>query len=85
MLAVAHGGGLRVSELLALGRRSPGKGGKAQLSIIGKGGVVRQVLLPKRVSDDLLALRGEAGSNDPVFPARHGGIPKDIAGNCSVG
>jgi hypothetical protein len=34
--------------------------GQAQPSIAGKGGVVRQVLLPESVSRSLLALRGDA-------------------------
>jgi integrase/recombinase XerD len=75
LLEVAYGGGLRVSELVALTWADvlSGKGGRAQLSITGKGSVVRQVLLPKQASEDLLALRGDARPNDPVFPARHGG------------
>ena len=75
MLAVAYGGGLRVSELVALTWADvlTGKGGRAQLSITGKGGIVRQVLLPKKLSDDMFAWRGDAGNNDAVFPARHGG------------
>ena len=74
LVAVAYGGGLRVSELVALTWDDVllGKGGNVQLSITGKGGVIRQILLPKRVSEDLLALRGDAGNLDPVFPARHG-------------
>jgi integrase/recombinase XerD len=44
-----------------------------QLSITGKGGKVRQVLLPEIVSCSLLSLRGDAGANDPVFPSRKGG------------
>ena len=79
LLAVAYGGGLRVSELVGL------KWGdvivrerQVQLSILGKGGVVRQVLLPKTVSRQLLEFRDEAGASPregggPVFPARHGG------------
>jgi integrase/recombinase XerD len=43
---------------------------KVQLSVTGKGGRVRQVLLPKTVSRSLLALRGDAGANDPVFASR---------------
>jgi len=34
---------------------------------------VRQVLLPEAVSGQLLSLRGDAGNNDAVFAARHGG------------
>jgi hypothetical protein len=44
-----------------------------QLSILGKGGKVRQVLLPEIVSRSLLSLRGDAGANDPVFASRKGG------------
>jgi integrase/recombinase XerD len=46
---------------------------RAQLSITGKGGKVRQVLLPEIVSRSLLSLRGDAGANDPVFASRKGG------------
>jgi Putative transposase/Phage integrase family len=34
---------------------------------------VRQILLPAIVSCALLALRGDAGANDPLFPSREGG------------
>ena len=44
-----------------------------QLSITGKGGKVRQVLLPEIVSRSLLSLRGDSGANDPVFASRKGG------------
>ena len=40
---------------------------KLQLSVMGKGGRTRQVLLPQIVSAPLLALRGDASANDPVF------------------
>ena len=41
--------------------------------IAGKGGKVRQVLLPDIVSRSLLSLRDDAGVNDPVFGSRKGG------------
>jgi site-specific recombinase XerC len=47
--------------------------GRVQLSITGKGGKVRQVLLPAIVSRALLSLRGDVGANDPVFASRKGG------------
>jgi integrase/recombinase XerD len=47
--------------------------GRVQLSILGKGGKMRQVLLPEIVSRSLLSLRGDAGANDYVFPSRKGG------------
>ena len=71
LLAVAYAGGLRVSELVALKWADVIlRDDKVQLSITGKGGRVRQVLLPKSVSRSLLALRGDAGANDPVFASR---------------
>ena len=47
--------------------------GKVQLDVLGKGGKRRQVLLPEVVCRSLLSLRGEAGSDDPVFRSRKGG------------
>ena len=44
-----------------------------QLSVTGKGGRTRQVLLPQIVSASLVALRGDAGANDPVFASHKGG------------
>jgi integrase/recombinase XerD len=74
MLEVAYAGGLRVSELVALiwANVLP-RDERVQLYIIGKGGKVRQVLLPEVVSRSLLSLRGDAGVNDPVFASRQGG------------
>jgi hypothetical protein len=46
---------------------------KVQLSVTGKGGRTRQVLLPTIVSASLLNLRGDAGANDPVFASHKGG------------
>jgi integrase len=52
-----------------------------QLSITGKGGKVRQVLLPEVVSRSLRSLRGDAGANDPVFSSRKGGSLTERAVN----
>ena len=75
LLEVLYAGGLRVSELAALTWSDvlPRENGQVQLSIVGKGGVERQVLLPAPVSRSLLSLRGDAGANDPVFASRKGG------------
>ena len=74
LLAVGYGGGLRVSELVGLKWGDViAREKQVQLSVLGKGGVVRQVLLPNAVSRQLLEHRGDAGANDPVFAARHGG------------
>ena len=69
LLQVLYAGGLRVSELAGLAWADvlPRDKGQLQLSVTGKGGVVRQVLLPEAVSRALLSLRGDAGANDPLF------------------
>ena len=74
LLEVIYAGGLRISETVALTWADVLlRGERVQLSIAGKGGRVRQVLLPEIVSRSLLSLRGDAGANDPVFPSRKGG------------
>jgi integrase/recombinase XerD len=69
LLQVLYVGGLRVSEVAAHTWADvlPRDKGQLQLSVTGKGGVVRQVLLPDPVSRALLSLRGDAGANDAVF------------------
>jgi integrase/recombinase XerD len=57
---------------------------RVQLLILGEGGKVRQVLLPDIVSRSLLSLRGNAGSDDPVFPSRKGGRLTERAVNGMV-
>jgi integrase len=74
MIEVTYAGGLRVSELVALTWSDVlPRDERVQLNIVGKGGKVRQVLLPEVVSRSLLSLRGDAGANDPVFASRKGG------------
>jgi integrase/recombinase XerD len=75
LLEVTYAGGLRVSEIVALNWADvlPRDEGRVQLSITGKGGKVRQVLLPAIVSRSLLSLRGDAGANDPICVSRNGG------------
>jgi site-specific recombinase XerD len=74
LLEVIYAGGLRVSETVALTWADVlPRDDRVQLSILGKGGKVRQVLLPEIVSRALLSLRGEAGNNDAVFRSRMGG------------
>jgi integrase/recombinase XerD len=75
LLEVTYAGGLRVDEIVTLTWSDvlPRDEGRVQLSINGKGGKVRQVLLPEIVSRSLLSLRGDAGDNGPVFASRKGG------------
>jgi integrase/recombinase XerD len=86
LLEVAYAGGLRVSELVALAWADvlPRDEGRVQLNVLGKGGKVRQVLLPEIVSRSLLSLRGGAGANDPVFAKRNGGRLTERAVNKMV-
>jgi integrase len=70
MLEVMYAAGLRVSELVALNWSDvlPRDEGRVQLSVTGKGGKTRQVLLPATVSQSLiLLLPGGASGDDPVF------------------
>ena len=46
---------------------------RVQLTILGNGGKVRQVLLPDIVSRSPLSLRADAGANHPSFASRKGG------------
>ena len=74
LLETLYAGGLRVSEVVALVWADVlPRDDRVQLSVTGKGGFVRQVLLPEVVSKSLLSIRGDAGANDPVFPSRKGG------------
>ena len=73
MLQTAYGGGLRVSELCGLTWGDVIlRDELVQLSVTGKGGRIRQVLLPEALSKQLLALHGDVGDNDPVFQTRSG-------------
>ncbi len=74
LLRLLYAGGLRVSELCTLVWRDlqPRKDA-GQVTVFGKGGKTRTVLLPVSVWNDLVELRGEAGPRDPVFRSRAGG------------
>ena len=85
LLEVIYAGGLRVSETVALTWADVlPRDDRVQLSILGKGGKVRQVLLPDIVSRSLLSLRGDAGTKDPVFGSRKGGHLTERAVNGMV-
>jgi integrase/recombinase XerD len=76
LLRLLYLGGLRVSEACALRWRdlAPRDGDDAgQVTVFGKGGKTRVVLLPAGVWRELSALRGSAGQDDPVFRSAKGG------------
>ncbi len=77
LIEVGYAGGLRVSELVALTWSDViDRGdGVVQLSVTGKGGKVRQVVLPVIVGRALLASRDDAPTSAPLFPSRKGGAP----------
>jgi site-specific recombinase XerD len=75
LLRLGYIAGLRISELCGLcwrdGKRRAAGGG--QITIFGKGGKTRVVLLPASMWRELAALRGEAPDDDPVFRSAKGG------------
>ena len=71
ILLLLYTGGLRVAELCALrwkdlSKRLPG----GQLTVFGKGGKTRIVLLPEPVWKKLCKLKNNAVGEDPVFVSR---------------
>ncbi|MEP0840827.1 tyrosine-type recombinase/integrase [Coleofasciculus sp. FACHB-64] len=73
MLRLLYSAGLRVSELVALNWKDlKPRGDSGQVTVFGKRGKTRTVLLPDGVWIDLCQLRGDAGNDDPVFPSREG-------------
>jgi integrase/recombinase XerD len=74
ILRLLYSGGLRVSELSTLiWKDLTGRGDSGQVTVFGKGRKTRTVLLKADVWDELVKLRGDAGSNEPVFRSRKGG------------
>jgi len=78
MLRLLYTSGVRVSELAGLkwcDLMARGEGG--QITVFGKGGKTRAILLKPKTWGQLSALRGEGsgapGATDPVFRSRKGG------------
>ena len=74
ILELLYKSGVRVSELCALAWRDvrPRKSA-LQLTIFGKGGRTRVILLPSSVSERLRKSKGSAVPSDPVFRSAVGG------------
>jgi integrase/recombinase XerD len=74
MLRILHGSGVRVSELCGLKWRDlQPNGDSGQLSVFGKGGKTRWIVLPFQLWQDLLEFRGDAPDTAPVFGSRKQG------------
>jgi len=77
MLRLLYLGGLRIGEVCGLrGRDLQPSGDAGQVTVFGKGGKTRVVLLKASLWQDLVALRG-ADPDAPVFRSREGGGPLD--------
>jgi len=74
ILLTLYAGGFRVSEASALKWNDLQRRDSAgQITVFGKGGKTRTVLMPGSVWTALMSLRGEAGDDAPVFRSRKGG------------
>jgi integrase/recombinase XerD len=80
LLKLLYVSGVRVSEICglkwcdALPRQEGG-----QITVFGKGGKTRTVLLKPKIWQQLLAIKGEAKAVDPIFPSRKGGGALDVS------
>lgn len=73
LLALLYAAGLRVTEAGGLRWRDfQVRDDAGQVTVFGKGGKTRAVLLPASVWRTLAALRDEAGPDTPVFPSNKG-------------
>jgi len=74
ILLTLYAGGFRVSEVCALTWADLQRRDSAgQITVFGKGGKTRTVLMPESVWNALMSLRGDAKDNAPVFRSRKGG------------
>lgn len=75
LLFLAYMTGGRVGEIAGLKWKDaqPRPDGGGQLTLFGKGGKTRAVLLPAPAWQRVLSMRGEAGPEEPVFKSQKGG------------
>jgi integrase/recombinase XerD len=74
ILLTLYAGGFRVAELCSLKWTDlQGRDQAGQITVFGKGGKTRTVLMPQSVWNALMSLRGDAAENAPVFRSRKGG------------
>ena len=73
LLRLLYAAGLRVSEICGLKWRDvKPREAAGQITIFGKGGKTRTVLLSADTWQELIGLRGESEPEAPVFPSRKG-------------
>ena len=71
LLRVMYAAGLRVSEACGLKWRDvQEREGAGQITVYGKGGKTRVVLLSAETWTELITLKGEGGADDPMFASR---------------
>jgi integrase/recombinase XerD len=71
LLLLLYAAGLRVSEIAALKWHDlQPRDDAGQVNVFGKGSKTRTILLPRSVWEELLALRGGAGVDAPLFASR---------------
>lgn len=77
MLSLLYLSGVRVSELCSLRWRdlAPRRGGGGQITVFGKGGRTRSILLPENAWREIATSSGQPDA--PVFASRKGGGPLD--------
>jgi integrase/recombinase XerD len=74
LLRLLYVAGLRESELCGLTWRDCQKRGDAgQVTVLGKGGKTRTILVSPATWRELVALQGDAGGDDPVFRSQKNG------------
>ena len=73
ILLLLYASGLRVSELCQLTWKDlKARGNSGQVTVLGKGGKVRTVLLPAAVWNEIVQMRGSKSAGDAVFCSREG-------------
>ena len=74
ILLTLYGGGFRVSEICSLKwRQLQERDSAGQITVFGKGGKTRTVLMPRSVWKALQIMRGDSADDAPVFRSRKKG------------
>ena len=80
LLKLLYVSGVRVSEVRSLkwcDALPRNEGG--QITVFGKGGKTRSILLKSRMWQELLSIKGDAKAADPIFASRKGGGELDAS------